>query len=163
MAYLWPDGHEGWFQSRILDHIPGKQLVTIWSEGVAAGTQRWIRGEDGWRTWGGDDDGWTDGHILQNPYPFGPKSDAIPDITDSATAGLLWQMLGRSRERVAHRGLGPDAGWFYHITGEIGSTGRLTLDGWAPSRCLGEACVRVAISTGRWPVVPWPGDRWWLP
>lgn len=93
----------------------------------------------------------------------GEWSDGLPDLEDPATAGLLWQMLGRSRERVAHRGLGPDAGWFYHITGEIGSTGRLTLDGWAPSRCLGEACVRVAISTGRWPVVPWPGDRWWLP
>jgi hypothetical protein len=78
------------------------------------------------------------GRIDRHPPAF---RGALPDLTDPATAGLLWQMLGRDCWMVE---LSP-IGWMWQPSAHGGQ--------WPLSQgasCLGEACARVAVAAGRW-------------
>jgi hypothetical protein len=74
----------------------------------------------------------TTGHLSQ----WWPCSSAFPDLTDTATGGLLYQMLGDDIRWVSRDA----AGWIC----------KCDMGPWTSASCLGEACARVAVSVGRW-------------
>jgi hypothetical protein len=69
------------------------------------------------------------------------RPGALPDLTDAATAGLLYQMLGDDPERIKR-----DGGEWYAWVAVDGYEDDL----WLAYEYLGEACARVAVSVGRW-------------